>query len=175
MEKQCCACKLFKPATTEFFYSDKRKKTGFMSRCKPCWTNYIREWRNRDPEKRRERDRRDYHHHRERILETKRKWTSANLVRVRQIGRDFKRKTRGAKYGMTAEEYRLCELRRANGCEICGHLPKGEQRALALDHQHRTGKVRGWLCTRCNTGLGLFRDDPELLRQAIEYLQEPNT
>lgn len=40
-----------------------------------------------------------------------------------------------------------------------------------LDHCHRTGRIRGILCTRCNTALGKFRDNIELLQAAIEYLQ----
>jgi hypothetical protein len=53
-------------------------------------------------------------------------------------------------------------------CAICG-AERGTRR-LAIDHDHTTGFIRGLLCVRCNTGLGSFRDDPELLRKAIEYL-----
>jgi hypothetical protein len=55
-------------------------------------------------------------------------------------------------------------------CWICGgDEPVG--RALAVDHDHRTGKVRGLLCTRCNSGLGFFRDDPTLLTAALKYME----
>jgi hypothetical protein len=53
-------------------------------------------------------------------------------------------------------------------CELCGDAPR--QRGLASDHDHLTGHWRGWLCTRCNAGLGMFRDSPELLGRAILYL-----
>ena len=39
-----------------------------------------------------------------------------------------------------------------------------------LDHNHGTGEFRGFLCDSCNTGLGKFKDDPELLNRAINYL-----
>lgn len=53
-------------------------------------------------------------------------------------------------------------------CEICG----GDQttnRSLAQDHCHRTGRLRGKLCNRCNLGIGSFMDDPARLRAAAEY------
>lgn len=54
-------------------------------------------------------------------------------------------------------------------CAICGRSESLEQ-ALALDHCHKTGRLRGLLCMQCNTGLGMFRDNPETLQAAIDYL-----
>jgi hypothetical protein len=53
-------------------------------------------------------------------------------------------------------------------CEICGKPPAGL--ALNLDHDHLTKSFRGWLCGNCNRALGLFNDDPQLLRKAVRYL-----
>jgi hypothetical protein len=54
-------------------------------------------------------------------------------------------------------------------CDICS----GRQSLrLAKDHDHATGKLRGHLCFHCNTGLGHFRDDPQRLQAAIEYLEK---
>ncbi len=50
-------------------------------------------------------------------------------------------------------------------CEICN----SEER-LAVDHDHATGEVRGALCTRCNIGIGYFKDSPDLLLAARQYL-----
>ena len=52
-------------------------------------------------------------------------------------------------------------------CDLCGRRPKG---GCYKDHDHLTRKHRGMLCPSCNTGLGLFHDDPELLRKAIRYV-----
>jgi transcription elongation factor Elf1 len=50
-------------------------------------------------------------------------------------------------------------------CVICG-----DEAPLVVDHSHTNHKIRGMLCNRCNQGLGLFRDDPELLEYARIYL-----
>src|ERR1700691_796953 len=58
----------------------------------------------------------------------------------------------------------------AMSCAICGGINSG-RRSLARDHCHRTGGQRGRLCGKCNVGLGMFSDDPRLLRSAAEYLE----
>jgi hypothetical protein len=60
-------------------------------------------------------------------------------------------------------------------CAICGVLDvvAPGNGALAVDHCHETGRVRGLLCSICNTSLGGFRDDPELLQRAVNYLNRP--
>lgn len=56
-------------------------------------------------------------------------------------------------------------------CEVC--KKKGKKRnGITLDHDHRTGKFRGWLCSNCNTALGLAQDDPKILQALIKYLQQ---
>lgn len=73
------------------------------------------------------------------------------------------------KYGITADEYDRRLDEQGGGCKICGK--KLQRVRLAVDHNHKTGKVRGILCENCNRGLGIFKDDPNLLRSAIEYLE----
>lgn len=86
----------------------------------------------------------------------------------------FKEMTRT--YGITREEYENLVEEQKNVCRICGNpetsTRNGNVRLLAVDHNHTTGKVRGLLCSRCNVGLGYFKDDPELLEKAIEYIRE---
>lgn len=72
--------------------------------------------------------------------------------------------------GMSPQEYQA-RLTAQNGtCAIC-HRPD-DRLSLARDHCHRTGAWRGLLCGRCNKALGLFRDDPALLRIAADYVEK---
>ena len=57
-------------------------------------------------------------------------------------------------------------------CPICGKRTiAGVTSKVVLDHNHRTGKVRGWICDSCNTGIGRFKDDIELVKKAIKFLE----
>lgn len=61
----------------------------------------------------------------------------------------------------------LVEFRRTHSaCAICGSTEN-----LHVDHDHDTNEIRDVLCHHCNTGLGLFREDPEIIRAAIDYLE----
>jgi hypothetical protein len=66
-------------------------------------------------------------------------------------------------YGLPWEEYLQLTT---NGCEVCGTHDN-----LCVDHDHATGKVRGCLCTHCNSTLGYAKDNPQLLRKLADYLE----
>lgn len=74
------------------------------------------------------------------------------------------------RYGLEPEQ--LAELLEAQEglCAIC-RQSEVARKHLSVDHDHFTGKVRGLLCNRCNTSIGKFEDDPNLLRKAAEYLE----
>jgi hypothetical protein len=69
----------------------------------------------------------------------------------------------------------ICHERLNKPQVIGGPGMLGTDKQLAIDHDHKTGIVRALLCSSCNTGLGLFRDSPRLLAQAIVYLEEHGT
>lgn len=76
------------------------------------------------------------------------------------------------KYGITIERYEKMVWDQEGLCAICGEDPKPvSNRKLVIDHDHATGIVRGLLCNDCNRGLGSFRDDPDCLRRAAEYIE----
>lgn len=81
-----------------------------------------------------------------------------------------------ANYGLSIEDYDALSVAQGGVCAICGGLPYGgrvdaRKQFLSVDHDHVTGAVRGLLCDGCNTGLGQFKDDPDRLIAAIEYLK----
>jgi hypothetical protein len=75
------------------------------------------------------------------------------------------------RYGVRPEEYNRLLDEQNHACRICREQCITKAR-LAVDHDHKTGRVRGLLCDRCNKGLGLFRDDSWLLIVAAEYLKK---
>lgn len=86
-------------------------------------------------------------------------------VRVRErVAKTLKR------YGLTQRDVSTIEAEQGGKCPICSRL-LAEVARTHIDHCHDTGRVRGILCSECNTGIGKLRDDPELLRRAVAYLE----
>jgi hypothetical protein len=74
------------------------------------------------------------------------------------------------KYRMTTEQYDRLLASQDGGCAICGARPPSD-RSLAVDHCHERFVIRGILCQPCNVGLGNFKDNPETMQKAIQYLR----
>lgn len=79
-------------------------------------------------------------------------------------------------YGMSVSEHEALFNSHGGKCAICAAplVIRGGKKFVdqsCIDHCHTTSKVRGILCAHCNTGLGMFKDNPDLLLTAIEYLK----
>lgn len=70
-------------------------------------------------------------------------------------------------YGLTSQSYDALLVAQENKCAICDER---FEKSPNVDHDHSTGEVRGLLCTKCNVGLGMFRDSPVRLRKAAAYI-----
>jgi hypothetical protein len=74
-------------------------------------------------------------------------------------------------YGITEDDYERLLIAHDGGCWICAKRPKDGGRRLHVEHDHKTGRVRGLACWRCNRGLQHFKDDAILFRSAADYLE----
>jgi Recombination endonuclease VII len=148
-KKTCRKCGETKPLEGEF-YKRRVNSDGFTSRCKSC----INEDRRLDLER----------------VQEYRKTRPSDIGRA--TGRRSLLKT---KYGITQEQYD--DMFRAQGgvCAICKEeeirFVRGTLANLAVDHCHKTGKIRGLLCNLCNQGIARFKDSVEFLKSAISYLE----
>lgn len=75
-------------------------------------------------------------------------------------------------YGLTLEQFQALYDSQDGCCAVCGIHESNFKRGLHVDHCHKSGQVRGILCTRCNPGLGYFEDSVEKLEMAITYLKK---
>ena len=142
--KKCSKCGVSK--ALNFFNLDKNKKDKHSAWCKTCAAANTKNWTQNNSE---------------RSKKSNAKWRSANRMHILETKR---RKA----YGTDDKNLFIAQ----NGmCAICfSDLKLLPERYKHVDHNHTTGKVRGWLCHRCNLGLGKFKDDPALLRAALNYL-----
>ncbi len=88
-----------------------------------------------------------------------------DLIRERQLYYRYK-----YLYGISKEDYQKLLRDCDNSCNICRSKLENLQGGLVIDHCHITNKLRGLLCQNCNRALGGFKDSPEILQKAIEYL-----
>lgn len=87
--------------------------------------------------------------------------------RLRAATRHAKAKTAGI---LALGGFAVQSERQGHSCAICGTRPKPGQRRLCIDHDHKSMRVRGLLCQKCNRGLIWFRDNPDYLMNASFYL-----
>ncbi len=149
LTKHCKRCDTTK--SLDDFHRDSKSSDGKYSYCKECNKAKAKAAYHADPEGRREYERK----RRERFPDRDRE-------------QNYK-----SKYGITLAQYN--EMHAAQG-GVCRACKKPESRIatrhLAVDHCHRTGKIRGLLCSNCNRALGLLDDDISRLRSLADYLEE---
>lgn len=156
--KFCNGCGLNKDLN--FFGKDRSNKDGLTHRCKSCRNPQSKEWQRKNPEKVKEANRKNREKRKEyyNSPERKLKYRSWELER---------------KFGITHEDYELMLAEQDGVCKICKqHRVASNKYYMAIDHCHNTGKIRGILCTRCNTAIGLLEENIDNLNNAIKYLME---
>lgn len=150
-EKKCTKCGTVKPL--EQFYKSIHKNDGLDSWCKKCKVEDNRAYVQRNIEEKRK-YRKQYHiKNREKHLQQSKR----NNIRL--------------KYNIEDSTYQEMIKQQNNRCAICGTVFDSKTNLAHLDHCHDTGRIRGMLCRKCNTGLGMFKDNQELLLKAALYLK----
>ena len=75
-------------------------------------------------------------------------------------------------YNLSVEDYEELYAQARGSCQVCGVKESDLNKRLAVDHCHATGKVRGLLCSKCNTALGQLGDDLDRISSLYSYLKE---
>jgi hypothetical protein len=140
--KQCLDCRKVKDLSE--FSEDHRNRDKLSSKCIECYNSIKQEKQVRD---------------KTRDLAYKISKHQARHMRSR--------------HRITEQEYYEMHEAQKGLCAICGRPElKSMKSMLCVDHNHRTGEIRGLLCNNCNLGIGYLEDNPEYLFKAIEYLQK---
>jgi len=152
-------------------------------KCTQCNTSYKKKWVKANPEKNQRQHRRYYlknknkhqaavkryrKEHYEESLYAQRKWYYSHKDISRKASR---RRMLRINYDMSEEDYENLYREQNGVCAVCKQ-PSLDGKLLAVDHNHKTGKIRGLLCSKHNRALGSFNDDIELLKEAINYLEK---
>lgn len=159
-EKRCTKCKRTWPLNQYIRHSGNR---GLHPWCRECRVESGRQVRLRKPEKYKLQAREYSMKNRKRIYERQARWKTLNKAKLDAYNR---RRHLDEAYGITQHDYETLRDIQGGVCAICGSDKK-----LHVDHDHRSGVVRGLLCFNCNTGLGKFEDNERLLRAAIGYME----
>lgn len=147
--KVCYKCKELKPLSS--FSRNKRTKDGLQQICKACNALRSRNWRKIES-------------NRERLKQ----WRNNNIEKCTGHAR---KSNLNIKYNMSIEEYTVLLEAQNNKCLLCNKSPEENGKALSVDHNHQTGKIRGLLCDNCNKGIGFLKENIETLKNAIRYLE----
>ncbi len=162
-----------------------KQKRGIGYHCKQCDMESQQKTYLKYREERLERARKYREENREKLSAWARDDRARNKAKYALInkigskGRDYPKRLLEIlkSHGLTKDQYDEMILTQENKCAICRKDetckdPRNDcVRRLSIDHNHETGKVRQLLCHACNTGIGKFKENIELMKQAILYLE----
>lgn len=155
--KQCAHCKEMK--SIDSFHKRNKSKDGAHPYCKVCTASKNKEW---------------FSNNKEKHAATCALWYSKNKEKANRKGTDWHYKSN---YGISYEEFILLAGKQQNKCAICSttlvFTGRGTTRAV-MDHCHTTGDIRGILCSNCNQGIGLLKENIGILKSSILYLEKYN-
>jgi recombination endonuclease VII len=126
-------------------------------------------------EARREYQSRYYAENKVKLRKRRKTFYDKNRVRIVARQREIYRKNKARyrnyrlrdQYGITVAQFNARLAEQDHKCPICGDIDA----KFVVDHDHETGSVRGIICGRCNSGLGMLQDSLENLKSAVRYLE----
>ena len=175
--KRCHCCEQVKPL--ESFCLDRRRNDGRLCACRDCAATkrkavprdkmqaYQNRWRSKNGDRVRQKNRERYAKDPLRAKQIQQKYhaTHKDKIAVKRRAATLKQ------YGLIPHQYEAMLAAQGGTCAICHALDPGHWSGrFQVDHDHVSGAVRGLLCSACNGGLGLFKDDVERLRQAMRSI-----
>lgn len=144
--KWCPRCQTM--LSRERFGKNRSAHDGLQPRCKPCSVAAVTASRHKDPTSHRK---------------SSRAWAIKNQSRVMDS------RLRST-FGIGLDDYNRILEEQGGRCAICRCEPGGTKRGFHVDHCHEKGHVRGILCHHCNVGIGNFKNDPDVMRSAADYI-----
>jgi hypothetical protein len=136
------------------FGRDRGRKSGRSLWCKLCNNKRNTQWNKDNIEK---------------VRKYQALWKSQNPEKMENFSLSSHLRR---SYNIDIEGYKRLLSEQDDGCAICGTKKCRTGYRLAIDHDHMTGKIRGLLCQSCNIGIGGLKDDIELLKKALKYLEK---
>lgn len=161
--KYCFTCEKVK--LVDGFSKCARHSSGYQVMCKECRQAITNELYIKNKEKYEARRLKHRAENRETVLARE---------KACRMSKSFEKRTEirlKALFGMTYEDYTAMATAQSNVCAICMQA-EAVRKHLCVDHCHETGKIRQLLCGKCNSGIGMFGDDPVKVRSALLYLEK---
>ena len=162
MKKTCPKCGIDKEL--DEFYKDQTRRDGLQGHCKECDKQRHKQYYETHKKEKKQYDKQYYKTHREGTIEHQKQYNKTHREEIKQYG--LKKR-----YNISIEEFNQMLVNQNHKCKICGvdELNAGKK-GLSVDHDHKSGKVRGLLCSNCNTAVGLLKENINILKSAIKYL-----
>lgn len=132
----------------------------------------IKKYRENNKDKQKQYSKKYYSQNKDKFKEYCKK-NKNKLIEYRKKNKDKRRQYElNKRYGITLEQYNEMLVKQDSKCLGCGIHQSELKTRLAVDHDHKTGKIRGLLCANnCNVALGLLKDSPQILDNLASYLR----
>jgi hypothetical protein len=162
LSKICRVCKLSK-LESDF---PTKGSISILNQCKDCKNSYARAYKKKESYK----------------INSK-AWRVLNKDKLNHKFREKYKKNpsinknnvKKSKYKITIETFNQMLLNQEYRCKICNEHESNLNKILNIDHCHKTGKIRGLLCHKCNVLLGFARDNKDILLSAAKYIEDSST